>query len=283
MLLSVEARERRRAQRIGSQAVRLGLPLRGKRRHAYDGSDQLHFDLPDTITNETVIALGKMIKGKQPLLDEFTNNHKAGPDRENISRYVTAGNARRYQPKKRSRPGGPETNPNRIDNPVERIKVLQDMRRQTMHIADLLEREQFNNRNIAILRYEAVKTVQFQLAREQAVDEMAALKTADAIEDFGYALAYNAPITRALHNEDLGYQIAHIGRQAAERPEILAENHTLLRLVRIEEKERVVFWDTRYDATYDYLGDRLAIADREGQATMLVEIDRLQSLRSEQE
>ncbi len=278
MLNSPQAREKRREQRIGRWSI--GRANQGKSRPVYDSDGQFPFGLPESIPTGTIEALGKLLRGKQPLLDNFTNNHKAGPDKESIDRYIMAGNSRRYRPR-RFDPESKEVNPNRIQDPAERQAVLTGMKRQSLHIGDLLEREQFNNLNNSLMRYEAIKTVQYMVATGQDLDPPAALSAASAIEDFGFALSYNPEFMRELRDEELGQKIINIGRRAVDNFELLADNPTLLRLARIEQTARIGFWQERFDATFDYLGDRLTLADREGQAGMTVEIDRYQGLREQ--
>jgi len=268
--VSPEARAARRAQRITDRALPVGRTVLGRHRSSpLEGLRLL--PLPsDVIPPAIVTALAHEIHGRQPLFDKFTKHYQVRPVRSSIEAYINGG------VKVQERP--PANDPKKVR------EFALDRRRQVLHIGDVLQRETFTNRNIAIHRRYALMTTQFLARHDKELDPQAAVIAADAIEDFGHTLnAHSDEILRPLHNEDLGYQIIVIGAVAQYDYSIMADNLDLLRLVQIEQRAREDHWNQIYQATVAHpeIGDRLTKLNHQDEAALNVELERLASLRQQ--
>jgi hypothetical protein len=265
LISSPEARAERHAQRIGLYAIGLG---RGKKRNYYDGEGHLPF--PDELpSKEAITELGRYLRGRHPLFDQFTDHHKAGPHPGDIDRYCWAANKSLDERFKNEH------------DPKLREEIRRAMQRQSVSIGDKLQQAQFNNRNAALLRREAIATVQFQIAQGQPLDEGAIQRTADAVEDFGFCVSHTKQIGRDLDDEDLGYKIARVGFGGLDNPDLLTANPDILRLVRIEQTARLDKWGKLFEANQEYLGDRLTENGQTALSNVTMEVERLSGLRQQ--
>jgi hypothetical protein len=262
LMASPEARSNRQAEKLGKRAVDFSRGMRGRKRPELPQTEQL-FPLADTIADDRVTRLGQKLRGQQPLFDQFTNHHKVKPTRDSIEQYCMGGNKR---------------NRRWSDDPAERQEIRKAMRRQTQNIADGLEQGMFDDLNIARLRRKSVKVTRYLIGHNLPLDKQAAIHAADAIEDFGYCLLEQPKLLSELQEPDLAANIAHIGKRAAEDPEIMRQNPLLLRLVQIEQKARDDFWSERYPIVEHVLGDRLTLADKANGEWVEVEIARLDQI-----
>lgn len=264
LMTDLEARDLRRAQRIGERSLASIHDLRGRRRSEVGSTDQL--PLYDSEIDSTRIqALGKYLKGKQPIFDKFTDHYRVKPTKDSIERYVSGANANRHV--------------TRADDHEKQREIFRSMQRQTQHTADLLQQNVFDDLNVARLRRASLKALQHQVRNGLPLDPDAALEAADAILDFGQGLSANKDALRDIHDEGLGEEIAAIGTQAIDDPEILRQNPDLLRLTQIEQAARADYWQTLYEATEEHIpGSRLLTDHYRRAGEVELELARLEAL-----
>lgn len=267
--VSPEARAMRVAQRIADVAMPVSKKAisNSRRRSSPMDGNRLLPPTPEVIPSETINALGRHLRDKQPLFDKFTKGFRVKPNKENIEAYINGG----------VRKAGPKPDP-------AQTEILHgyyaDRRRQALQVGDKLQREVFANRNTARLRRHALMTTRFLSSHDVPLDSAAATIATDAIVDFGHALNANVEDTlQPLHNEDLGYQIIVIGSVAEYDPTLLTDNPELLRLVQLEQKAREEYWGKLFDATVPVLGDRLTKQHHADQHSLDAELGRLAELR----
>lgn len=271
MLTSAEARDVRRRQRMGYLKIGPDFMKRGRRRA--DVSHDLFSDLEPVIDDDVIVALGRRIRPAQPLFDQFTKGHHVEPTKQAIEEYATGGNRATHRVNRRKKDADPGFRPV-VDN--------EKMRRQSMHIADQLQRNLLVDRDMAALRHSAVWAVRRAIEDGAPIDSQAANFTADAIQDFGYALWENASKPGGNFNDtELGVRIVKVGLAAEDDSTVFAKNRNLLKLVQIEQTARRNYWSERFDASVRYTGDRLPADIKSGEEETQAEIARLNAIQRE--
>ncbi len=264
LLVDPEAREARRASRLGSIALpTLGKP-RGRQREDLTSPGQLSLEYPSTISEESVRAVALAVKDKQPLFDKFSRGYKVLPTKQGIDNYVLDLSKKTPQREEKR-------------TPKQRKQALL---RKSHHIADRLQHETLSQAETANLRLWSIAAVQHAIREGLPIDPQAGLTTAQAIYDFGNALI-DPKNRKLLEEHDLLEHvdtITYIGEMAQDDAEILRSNSALLRLVRIEQKARKAYWAARFEATRTHLGDRLTNSIRENTTKNIQEIVRLDAL-----
>ncbi|MDB5163603.1 MAG: hypothetical protein JWS12_220 [Candidatus Saccharibacteria bacterium] len=265
--VSPEARAARRTKKLAERVLATDQRLRGRRRPEYDNSNQLPFPAPEAISNVTVYKLAITLKNKQPIFDDFNDHHRVDPNPVSVELYCSATAKKRIV--------------RRSDDVALNAVIKQASIRQQHHIADGLEQGVHDDLYIARLRHESLKTTQYLLRNDKPLDPQAAVGATDAIEDFGYGLSAQRDILKAMKDEDLGFRIATIGRQAAKDPQVLGQNQDLLRLVQQEQTARINYWELRDTFLMGFLGDRLTNQIRLDAAATEQEIARMAALREQ--
>jgi hypothetical protein len=254
-----------------------GPQMRGRRRTVIEDEKTLALSMPAAeIRAESVELLDEAIKDRQPLFDQFTLHYRVRPTHQSIEKYVNSGSNRKGI-------GGKSLGPKPLSEyPAdERPKIVKARQRQWAYLSDNLQRETFDDRNIARARRYSLMATQYFIRSGMALDPDAARMAADALVDFGHTLndKRNTPIRDAVHNHDLGFQIIRIGTLAGENPELLAENQSLMQLVQREQRKREEFWGKIYDASKDYFDKtRLVNANREAGNALQAELERLAAI-----
>jgi hypothetical protein len=264
LMADPESRVGRRAQRIGERSLASVRHRRGRRRPEIGSIDQLPL-YNTNIDASRIIALGKYLKGKQPIFDKFTDHYRVRPTKDSIEQYVSAGNKNRRE--------------TRSSDHTKQREIFRSMQRQTQHQADLLQQSVLDDLNIARRRRASLHAIRFQVGHDQAFDPDAAREAADAVWDFGQGLSANKDMLRDVHDEGLGEVIAAIGTQAMNDPEVLRQNPYLLRLTQIEQAARVEHWQAIFEATEEHiLGDRLTVDHYKRANETELELARLDTL-----
>lgn len=231
LLLSPEARETRRADRLGELVVGSEMRLRGRTRPLY--GEGLGLDYVVEFDNLEIQSLGRDLDlHSQPLFDQFTRGYRVAPNSESVNRYVTAANAKLSRTQLRGK-----THEER----------QADMRRQTQHIADRLQTETFINMYLAQLWRTSLRTIQYQVQNQTPLDQHAAALSSDAIRDMGFCLLpqkfkglENQPV-----NIKIGTKLIVFGELVFKDSELLRKFPDVLRLVRREQAKRDEYWGKR--------------------------------------
>jgi len=231
LLLSPEARETRRADRLGELVVGSEMRLRGRTRPLY--GEGLGLDYVVEFDNLEIQSLGRDLDlHSQPLFDQFTRGYRVAPNSESVNRYVTAANAKLSRTQLRGK-----THEER----------QADMRRQTQHIADRLQTETFINMYLAQLWRTSLRTIKYQVQNQTPLDQHAAALSSDAIRDMGFCLLpqkfkglENQPV-----NIKIGTKLIVFGELVFKDSELLRKFPDVLRLVRREQAKRDEYWGKR--------------------------------------
>src|SRR3989344_4675864 len=234
ILSDPELQDERQAWRRDAIPVPRG-PLRGRRRQTIEEEKTLSLSMPATEVDAPKLRnLQAALSGKQPLFDKFTLHRHVQPTHGSIEAYLHGGSNRTIN--------GKRVGPKPITDypPAERQNVLRARQRQYQYLSNSLQRDAFDDRNIARTRRYSLMATQNLLDSGQPLDPDAARWSADAVIDFGHNLndETNRPILNSVHDADLGFQIIRIGALADSDSELLVANRLLLRMVQREQHAR---------------------------------------------
>jgi hypothetical protein len=278
MMDSPEQRALRCAARTGLLAVHGAITNRGRKRPNFEDPDRIVFDETNQLTRTEFTHLANAVARKSPIFDKFTKGYHVDPTESAITAYCSVRLIKPIQNRKSSKQAKldetEEQGRNELIDPRTPAQLIQASKRQSQHIADMLQQSVFDNRNVALQRGISLRTIQQLLVKKREIDPVAAVYAADAIADFGYTLLDHPDIGRAAHEEDIAYRIARIGLVALKDPDVFRRNTSLVELVRREQGNRFAAWDTIYAATARFLGDRLLVVDKANGAALDTEIAR---------
>lgn len=256
-----------RAARFAARLAELPTPkppIRGRKIRELGFVETLEGESIGVLHPNSVRALGRRLSGKQPLFDKFTRHYRVYPPTEESFNYYFEGAIRR--------------NKKWSEDPTEQAAILADRKRQPRDVEDNLQRTVFVDRAIARQRRSAIAHIQRCVQTNQPVDPSAVIVAANAVEDFGFCLMDKENLPKLegfrffpgqpnsggdeLGGVMIGAHIAFMGQQASNNPEVLVQNPELLRLVRVEQKQRQDYWGAIYEASVPILGDRLTDHER---------------------
>jgi hypothetical protein len=233
-LIDPDERDRRRQEALGRLAVPTG-KIRGRRRES--SFPEFPPPRPQPLPEGVLRYVNRNLVGRRPLLDEITRYYTPGTDQESIKQYMMGGNRRNHR---------------KSTNPDTQQEINEAKRRQTQHVADQLQRQQFMRREAAILGREALVSVIQSVTEQREFNESAAHYASAMIEDYGICLREQTELLDRVHRGfkgDLPVAIEQVGLYAEHDPEIMRENPVLLEVVLAEQEKRVAFWGEQLDAT----------------------------------
>ncbi len=253
-----------------------GKTMRGRRRQVIEEEKTLALSMPTTeVPLETIQELSQSLTGNQPLFDQFTRHHQVRKTRGSVEAYINSYTGRNPDgTKKKQKPIAEYL-------PEHRKIEISKRQRKAMYIADYLQRDTFDDRNIARIRRFSLMATQYSIRNDLPLDPDAYKMAADAVVDFGHTLndKHNIAVLDTLRDRDLGFQIIRIGTLAADEADILNKNQPLLRVVQKEQLMREEFWGGIYDFTKEcFSKNRFTNHYRETGSSLQSELERIASI-----
>lgn len=247
-----EARQDRRAERLGTLAIPFKTSVLGRRRGEVSAPDQLELEYPTVISEADLHALDVSLNAsKAPLFDKFGQAYRIAPTRDALDNYCMA-----QSRKIKKQEGDTRTTQERH----------QARMRMTQHIADKFQQSTLALRDTAELWLKGVRVVEKDIAMHRLIDEEAAKEAATAIWDLGHGLTEDndaKKMVRNLHVEALPEQLMFLGEKAYSDPELLRQNPRVLSIVAHEQYKRLNYWGKRYALSRNHHGDRLTKIDKQ--------------------
>lgn len=235
----------------------------------------------DPIHPNVVKALDRKLGKNRPVFDRFTRHYRIyPPSKDKINTFIF---------------GAQNKNKQWSSDHEEQRRIIADRKRQPKDIEDNMQRTVFRDLLIAKWRKASIGSVLHGIESGKTFDSEAQMAASDAMIDFGYCLMESRnqflidkfkffplqPSNRGVGEVTgplIGAHIAFIGKQSEVEPSLLRLNPALLELVAGEQEHRINYWNKIYTSTFEFFGDRLNKPERNEEAWVNSDIDRLANL-----
>lgn len=250
---SMEARQARRAAKLGELSVGPEIVKRGRTR--VEKPEYLATPPPKTVEPAVLYVMDRVNTLSEPLNEQFKRAFRIPATPQAYRAYINAGQKRNLA--------------------ESATKAAQDgdatrHQRQVEHIADLAQQGAREKYNIAIMRRCALASVYASIESGEPINPLAAQFAGNAIVSYAEGLK---PLPDTWKNysyqKQIDKHIEWVGTYVHTDPEVLRDHRAVVFAVGVEQRREADFWKERYDVAVAVDGyERKTDDDRDIQANV---------------